>query len=83
MKLVTNVYEKSSDFPSQEMYGFTNQIRRSVISIPGNIAEGFGRNHSKEYIRFLEISRGSLYELQTQLEIAFNLEFLTKDNFEN
>ena len=82
MKLVTLVYQQSTDFPSQEMYGLTNQIRRYAISIPSNVAEGFGRNHTKEYIRFLEISRGSLYELQTQLEIAFNLKFLTLDNFE-
>ena len=82
MKLVTIVYLQSTDFPAQEMYGLTNQVRRSVVWIPTNISEGFGRNHSKEYVRFLEISRGSLYELQTQLEIAFNLEFLTLDNFE-
>ena len=81
MKLVTKVYQKSTDFPGQEAYGLTNQIRRSVISIPSNIAEGFGRNHSKEYIRFLEILRGSLYELQTQIEIAFNLNYLLSDDF--
>ena len=82
MKLVTVVYHKSSDFPNVEIYGLTNQIRRSVVSVPSNIAEGFGRNRSKEYVRFLEISRGSLYELQTQLEIAFNLKFLKNNDFD-
>jgi four helix bundle protein len=81
MDLVSNVYESSASFPPSETYGLTTQIRRSVISIPSNIAEGFGRNHSKEYVRFLEISRGSLYELQTQIEIAINLEFLHQDKF--
>lgn len=81
MNLVSDVYKTSTSFPTSETYGLTAQIRRSAISIPSNIAEGFGRNHSKDYVRFLEISRGSLYELQTQLEIAFNLEFLHQDEF--
>lgn len=82
MALVTVVYYDSASFPVKETYSLINQIRRSAISVPSNIAEGFGRNHTKEYIRFLEISRGSLYELQTQLEIAFNLKFIPQEDFE-
>jgi len=78
MALVTVVYPDSANFPVEETYSLTNQI----ISVPSNIAEGFGRNHTKEYIRFLEISRGSLCELQTQLEIAFNLKFIPQEDFE-
>jgi len=83
MELVSDVYKNSANFPSSESYGLTSQIRRSAISIPSNIAEVYGRNHSKDYIRFLEISRGSLYELQTQIEIAFNLEFFNRDKFDS
>ena len=82
MDLVSDVYKSSASFPPSETYGLTTQIKRSAISIPSNIAEGYGRNHSKDYVRFLEISRGSLYELQTQIEIAINLEFLHQDKFD-
>jgi four helix bundle protein len=63
------------------LYGLTNQIRRSAISIPSNIAEGFGRNSKNDFTRFLQISMGSIFELQTQLEIARNLQFLPDDNY--
>ena len=70
MALVTAVYQISSKFPQSELFGITNQMRRSAISIPSNIAEGFGRNSSQDYLRFLYIARGSLYEMETQIQIA-------------
>ncbi len=83
MTLVTSIYKTTKPFPKDENFGLTSQIKRSSVSIPSNIAEGFGRNSLKEFIRFLRISMGSLFELQTQIEIAFNLEYISKINFEN
>ncbi|WP_454980616.1 four helix bundle protein [Capnocytophaga haemolytica] len=77
MALVTAVYQISSKFPQSELFGITNQMRRSAISIPSNIAEGFGRNSSQDYLRFLYIARGSLYEMETQIQIAVSLGFTT------
>jgi len=76
MKLVTQIYEITKIFPKEELYGLVVQIRRCVISIPSNIAEGWGRGATQEYIRFLRISRGSLYELQTQLEVCGNINYI-------
>lgn len=69
------VYKLTHDFPKDELYGLTSQLRRAVVSIASNIAEGHGRNGAKEYLRFLGISGGSNYELQTQIEIAKSLGF--------
>jgi four helix bundle protein len=63
-------YQLTNHFPKSELYGLTNQMRRSAVSVPSNIAEGYGRNGKPEYIRFLHISLGSLRELDTQLYIA-------------
>jgi len=82
MQMVTYIYQLTGDFPKNELYGLTSQIRRCAISIPSKIAEGYGRNSTDDYLRFLNISRASLYELQTQLEISFNLNFLVKADFE-
>jgi len=73
MTLVTKVYLAAKELPREEMYGLTSQMRRCAISIPSNIAEGHSRTTRKEFLRFLEISLGSLFELQTQIEIARNL----------
>lgn len=73
---VTKIYEITNSFPKSEMLGLTNQIRRSVVSIPSNIAEGCARGYSKETSRFLAISLGSIAELETQLIIANNLGYL-------
>ena len=81
MKLVTDVYEFTKKFPQEELYGLTSQIRRSAVSIPSNIAEGHGRKSTKDYVRFLHIAIGSLFELQTQLEIGCNLKYVTRDEF--
>ena len=75
MQLVKLIYEISLRFPESEKFGLTNQIRRAAVSVPSNIAEGFGRHSTPDYIRFLQIASGSLYELQTQLEISLMLQF--------
>jgi four helix bundle protein len=79
--LVTEIYHHTKAFLDEERYGLTSQLRRSSISLPSNMAEGYGRNSTQDYIRFLRISNGSLFELQTQLEIAHNLGFLTEMSF--
>lgn len=79
IKLVTQIYEISKRFPKQEMYGITNQMRRAAISIPSNIAEGAARNSKREFNHFLSIANGSLAELETQLIICKNLQFITND----
>jgi four helix bundle protein len=73
--LVTKIYEITGKFPKEEIYGIVNQMRRSAVSIPSNIAEGAGRNHKKEFIQFIYIALGSLSELETQLIIAQNLKY--------
>lgn len=83
MSLTTNIYNSTKKFPKEEFFGLTSQIRRSSISVPSNIAEGFGRDSNKEYLRFLNISIGSLFEMQTQLEIAKNIQYLNEEEFNN
>lgn len=83
MELVTEIYRATSSFPEEEKYGLTSQMRRSSVSIPSNISEGFGRNSQGDFKRFVNISMGSLFELQTQIEVAKNLEFISKEIFEN
>ena len=78
MQFVTLIYTITKKFPKEEAYGLISQIRRSSVSIPSNIAEGYGRRSSNDYIRFLQISIGSLYELQTQLEICLNLKYVSQ-----
>lgn len=77
MDLTKEVYVLTKDFPKEEMFSLVSQIRRCAISIPSNIAEGRGRGGDKEFIRFLQISLGSLYELQTQLELALSFNYIT------
>jgi len=83
MALVTKIYYSTSKFPKEEIFGLTSQIRRSSISIPSNIAEGSGRESDKDFLRFLNISVGSLFEMQTQLEIAKNITYLNEEEFNN
>lgn len=81
MTLVELIYSSTKMFPAEEIYGLTSQIRRCSISIPSNIAEGYGRNSTGDYIRFLKIASGSLYEFQTQLEISLRLSYINEDDF--
>ncbi|MGY3053183.1 four helix bundle protein [Pedobacter sp. UYEF25] len=80
--LSKEIYLASSDFPKDERFGLTSQIRRAVVSIPSNIAEGCGRNHPKDSIQFFFIARGSIYEVETQLYLAFDLEYISDIDLE-
>lgn len=80
--LVNFVYQISKTVPKEEVYGLTSQIRRCAVSIPSNIAEGCGRRTSADTIQFLHISRGSLYELETQLFLALDQGYLNKEEFD-
>lgn len=83
MTLVTKIYETTKEFPKVENYGLTSQIRRSAVSIPSNISEGYGRNGLNDYLRFLNIAISSLFELQTQIEISLNLKYVDQEVFED
>lgn len=79
--LTTDLYRITARFPGTERFGLTSQIRRATTSIAANIAEGWGRGSTKEYIQFLMIARGSLMELETNLIVGGNLQFLSPDDF--
>ena len=81
-KLVSLVYLTTRQFPKEEVYGIVNQMRKCAISIPSNIAEGCGRKTSKETIHFLYISRGSLYELETQSFLSKDLKFISEEELD-
>ena len=78
MALVTDIYRVMRTFPRDELYGLTNQLRRAAVSVPSNIAEGQARFSQKEFHHFLSRARGSLVEIETQLMIAHNLEYLSE-----
>ncbi len=79
MILVELVYAITKQFPVDERYALTSQLKRASVSVPSNIAEGYGRQSTVDYIRFLKVAQGSLYELGTQLELACHLEFVSAD----
>ena len=79
VQLAVEVYKSTSDFPKEEKYGLTSQIRRSAVSVPSNISEGAGRNSNKEFVQFLGIANGSSYELQTQLILANKLALVSDE----
>jgi four helix bundle protein len=81
--LALDVYRCTSDLPKHEMYGLTSQMRRAAVSVPSNIAEGKGRYSHRDVVHFLYQARGSLFELETQLAIARDLEYLKQQEFEN
>ncbi|MBI4095165.1 MAG: four helix bundle protein [Candidatus Liptonbacteria bacterium] len=82
IELVTEIYSLTNLFPKAEIYGITSQMRRSAISIPSNIAEGYTRKHLQEYIQFIRIAFGSSAELETQLIISKKLGFAPLEKFE-
>ena len=81
MQLVEEVFILTDDFPKSEIYGIISQMRRAAISIPSNIAEGYGRKSAKEYSQFYSIAYGSALELETQLIIAKRLKLADEKNF--
>ena len=81
-QLALAIYKETKNFPKEELYGLTSQIRRASMSIPTNIAEGCGMNTDKEFARFLQIAMGSASETEYQLILAHDLEFLSKETHE-
>ncbi len=79
MDLVVDVYRVAAALPSEEKFGLTSQMRRAAVSIPANVAEGYGRTHRGDYVRHLSVARGSLTELETLMTIAVRVEFLRRD----
>jgi four helix bundle protein len=82
VNLAIETYKIIKKFPQEERFGLTAQVQRATTSVPANIAEGWGRGSTKEYIQFLLIARGSLMELETHLIIAHQLDYLSKDELE-
>ena len=80
--LVTDIYKVTRTFPSDEKFGLTSQLNRAAVSVPSNIAEGWGRETHGNYLQFLRNSRGSLMEIQTQLIIALNLDYINSEQHE-
>jgi four helix bundle protein len=80
--LACEIYKLTLAYPKSELFGIVSQLRRCAVSIPSNIAEGCGKQYNKESIQFLSIARGSLYELETQLYISKELNFITADQLE-
>jgi four helix bundle protein len=83
MALAKDIYRETEAMPKSEIYGLQSQIRRSAVSVPSNIAEGHGRLNDGHFRQFLANARGSLFELQTQLELASDLHFIASDKFED
>ncbi len=82
MELVTDIYKVTRTFPNEELYGLTNQLRRAAVSVPANIAEGWGRGTTKGYIQFLRIARGSLLEVETPMTISHNLGYVNAQDLQ-
>lgn len=82
MKVAKSTYELTGEFPKNEIYGMTSQVKRSAISIPSNIAEGAGRNNNGEFKHFLGIAAGSAFELETQLLLSEQFGFLSSESLQ-
>ena len=83
MELAKKIYEITDTFPAREIYGLSSQMQRAAVSVPSNIAEGSGRNSKKEFVQFIYLSRGSLLELETQLELSKMLDYLHEEKYNN
>ena len=83
MSLTKNIYQITGSFPHEERFGLTSQLRRAAVSVPSNIAEGYARASTKDYIHFLSIARGSIAEIETQLYISKDLEYVQEESLEN
>ncbi len=81
-KLCLDIYTVTKHFPKEEIYGLNSQIRRSAVSIPSNITEGYGRKTTSEYVRFLYIAYGSVCELETQTMISGDLDYIKKEKLQ-
>jgi four helix bundle protein len=81
MEMVKEIYQLTKSYPRDEMFGLTSQTKRAAVSIPSNIAEGLGRNHRRDSIQFLHISRGSAYEVETLLSIAFMTNIINQESY--
>ena len=82
MLLVKEAYELTFKLPASEQYGLSSQIQRAAVAIPSNIAEGYGRQHNKEYLQFISIAKGSSCELETQLLICKDIYFSNENSIE-
>ena len=82
-KLANHVYELTKLFPKEEVYGLVSQLRRCAVSVPSNIAEGCGRQYPKETVHFLSIARGSLFELETQIFISKDQDYISEEALKN
>ena len=80
--LVKDIYKLTQKFPADEKFGLTQQIRQSAVSIPSNIAEGSGRGTNKDFSHFIDIANGSAFEMETQLYLALDLEYISQPEFE-
>ena len=83
LDIVDKAYLITNSFPEDEKFGLTSQIRRSSVSIASNIAEGWGRKHTKSFVNYLRIAKGSLYELETQLYLSSDLQYIKKEEFQS
>ena len=83
MDFVVRVYEISTNFPKEEKYGLTSQLRRCTVSVPSNISEGAGRGTNGQFKRFLEYSMGSINEVQTQIELSYRVKYISKEEYES
>lgn len=80
MNLVVEIYKLVKLLPKEETYALSDQMRRAVVSIPSNIAEGYGRNSTRDYIKFLKVARGSCFELETQLQACVLVDYLSEED---